>query len=98
VATKAEVWKEWRKAQMTIEERKSPTTKEDIARAMLKGHQSGAKSLTRKDIAQLVARKVTPRLIGLIEELHTDGKIARGVEIWPNGVRGYAYALKGGEE
>lgn len=93
MANKA-AWNEWKKAQMTLEERGSPTTKDDIARAMLKGHQSGAKNLTRKDIAQLVARKVTPRLISLIEELHADGKIARGVEIWPNGVRGYVYAVK----
>lgn len=83
---------------LTFEERKTPTTADDIVRAMRKGHQNGANSLTRRDIAQLVARKVTPRLIRLIEELHTDGKIARGVEIWPNGVRGYVYALKGGEE
>lgn len=79
---------------LTFEERKSPTTKEDITRAMLKGHQNGSDKLTRRDIAALVARKVTPRLISLIEELHANGKIARGIEIWPNGVRGYVYALK----
>ena len=98
MVSKADVWKEWRKAQMTLEERKTPTTADDIVRAMRREHENGAKSLTRRDIAALVARKVTPRLIGLIEELHADGKIARGVEIWPNGVSGYVYALKGCEE
>lgn len=82
---------------MTFEERKTPTTADDIMRAMLRAHQHGANSLTRRDIAALVSRKVTPRLITLIEGLHTDGKVARGVEIWPNGVRGYVYAAKGGE-
>ena len=81
-------------AQLTFEERKSPTTEADIIRAMKKEHEHGTPHMTRREIAQLVARKVTPRLITLIEGLHADGKIARGVEIWPNGVHGFVYAVK----
>lgn len=90
-------WNEWKKAQLTFEERKSPTTEADIIHAMKKEHQNGARNLTRRDIAALVTRKVTPRLITLIEGLHADGKIARGVEIWPNGVHGFVYAVKDDE-
>lgn len=83
--------------QLAFEQRKSPTTKEDILRAMVRAHEHGAPSLTRRDIAALVARKVTPRLITLIEELHEDGKVKRGTAVWPNGAQGYVYAAWGDE-
>lgn len=84
--------------QLELSERKPATTKEDILAAMVREHEHGATALSRKEIAGLVARKVTPRLIDLIEQLHADGKIARGVQIWTNGAQGYVYAARGGEE
>jgi len=81
--------------QMTLQERRNPTTADDIIRAMKREHEQGTPSLTRKDIAALVERKVTPRLITLIEELHERGTLQKGVAVWPNGVQGFVYALFG---
>ena len=81
--------------QMTLADRKNPTTVEDIMRVMKKEHENGVPCLTRRDIAQLVERRVTPRLIGLIESLYEQGKLQRGLRVWPNGAQGYVYALFG---
>lgn len=84
--------------QLSLAQRRTPTTTDDIIHVMKKQHEQGVPNLTRSDIAQLVERKVTPRLIGLIEELHQSGKLKRGVHVWPNGAQGYVYALTGGND
>lgn len=79
--------------QLSFERRKPATTKADILRAMRREHTNGANAITRREIAALVMRKVTPRLVSLIEELHADGQLQRGVMIWPNGAQGFVYAV-----
>ena len=81
-------------AQMSFEKRQGATTKEDILAVMKHSKEVGILMLSRREIAQLVARKVTPRLISLIEELHTDGVIMRGLYVLPNGAQAYTYVLK----
>jgi len=79
--------------QLAFEARKPATTKDDILRAMQREHTNGVNAITRREIASLVMRKVTPRLVGLIEELHSEGRLQRGVMVWPNGAQGYVYAV-----
>lgn len=85
-------------SQLALAQLRTPTTTDDILHVMKHQHEQGVPNLSRSDIAQLVERKVTPRLIGLIEELHQSGKVQRGVAVWPNGAQGYVYALTGGKD
>lgn len=51
--------------------------------------------LSRAQICGRVFRRVTPKLIGMIEQLVTDGKLVRSTEPLPNGYKKFWYKKAG---
>lgn len=84
--------------QLGFEDFQRPTTHDDILNAFAHDQRIGAEWLTRRRIAQLCGRKVTPTMITLIEDLVKSGAIRREVWQWPNGAQGYRYRLAANHE
>lgn len=65
----------------------SPTTLNDLLNAF----ESNDEWLSRAQICGRVFRRVTPRLIDMIEELATCGELVKSTEPLPNGYKKFWY-------
>ena len=84
--------------QLSFEDYQRPTTHDVILNAFAHDQKLGLEWLTRRRIAQLCGRRVTPTMIALIEDLVKSGAIRREVWKWPNGAHGYRYQLVANHE
>ncbi len=67
----------------------NPTTPDELVDVF----SNGEEWLSRAEICGRVMRRITPRLIDMIEQLVTDGKLLRSTEPLPNGYKKFWYRL-----
>lgn len=72
------------------EHRPLSETRELIVRSLIEAE----RPLTRTEIARALARKKSPHLIDIIDNLVDEQILDRGVKTFHNGVQGYVYSLR----